>query len=80
MLRSGWARVPQLLSLLSRAREPQLLSPRTTTTKAACLQPVLRGRRRHDSEEPPHRGEEWPPLAAAGEGLRAAAKTQRSQK
>ena len=31
---SNWARVPQLLSLCSRACEPQLLSPRATTTEA----------------------------------------------
>ena len=31
--RSNWARAPQLLSLHSRAREPQLLRPRATTTK-----------------------------------------------
>ena len=29
-----WACVPQLLSLCCRAREPQLLSPRATTTEA----------------------------------------------
>ena len=34
MLRSGWAREPQLLSLRSRACEPQLLSPSATTTEA----------------------------------------------
>ena len=34
MPRSSWARVPQLLSLCSRAREPQLLSPRAATTEA----------------------------------------------
>ena len=31
---SGWARVPQLLSLRSRAHEPQLLSPCVTTAEA----------------------------------------------
>ena len=31
MPRNGWALVPQLLSLRSRAREPQLLSPRVAT-------------------------------------------------
>ena len=31
---SNYARVPQLLSLGSRVREPQLLSPRATTTEA----------------------------------------------
>ena len=34
MLQSNWARLPQLLSLRSRAREPQLLSPSATTTEA----------------------------------------------
>ena len=34
MPRSNKACVPQLLSLCSRAREPQLLSPRATTTEA----------------------------------------------
>ena len=34
MLPGGWARVPQLLSLCSRAHEPQLLSLRATTTEA----------------------------------------------
>ena len=34
MWRSNWARAPQLLSLRSRAREPQLLSPLTATTEA----------------------------------------------
>ena len=33
MLQSNWARAPQLLSLCSRARKPQLLSPRATTTE-----------------------------------------------
>ena len=34
MPQSNWARVPKLLNLRSRAREPQLLSPRATTTEA----------------------------------------------
>ena len=34
MPQSNWARAPQLLSLLSRTCEPQLLSPCTTTTEA----------------------------------------------
>ena len=34
MLQSKWAYAPQLLSLRSRAREPQLMSPRATTTEA----------------------------------------------
>ena len=51
MPRSSWARAPQLLSLRSRAREPQLLRP-------ACLEPVLRNERSHLSEKPAHRNEE----------------------
>ena len=35
VLRSNWARVPQPLSLCSRAREPQLLSPCAVTLKPA---------------------------------------------
>ena len=34
MPRSRWARAPQLLSLRSGAREPQLLSQHATTTEA----------------------------------------------
>ena len=34
MLWSNEVRAPQLLSLCSRAHEPQLLNPRTTTTEA----------------------------------------------
>ena len=34
MPRSNWARAPQLLSLRSRAHEPQLLSPRATSAEA----------------------------------------------
>ena len=37
MPRNNWACVPQLLSLLSGAREPQLLSPHATTTEAHML-------------------------------------------
>ena len=36
MPRSNKARVPQLLNLRSRAHEPQLLSPCTTTTEASA--------------------------------------------
>ena len=52
---------------------PQLLKP-------ACLEPVLRNKRSHRNEKPVHRNEEQPPLAATRESLRAATKTQRSQK
>ena len=54
-------------------REPQLLTP-------ARLEPVLRNTRGRDSERPAHRDEEWPPLAATGEGPRTETKTQHSHK
>ena len=47
MPRSNAARAPQLLSLRSRAREPQLLKP-------AHLEPVLRNKRSHGNEKPAH--------------------------
>ena len=93
--RSNWARAPQLLSLRSRAhepqllspcitatkaREPQLLSPRATITEPARLEPVLRNKRGRDSETPAHRDEEWPPLAATRESPRTETKTQHSHK
>ena len=51
MPRSNWARKPQLLSLCSRAHEPQLLKP-------ACLEPVLRNKRSHHNKKATHRNEE----------------------
>ena len=51
MPRGNWARVPQLLSLRSRAREPQLLKP-------VRLEPVLRNKRSHRNEKPAHHNEE----------------------
>ena len=45
---SNEARVPQLLSLRSTAREPQLLKP-------VRLEPVLHNKRSHRSEKPAHR-------------------------
>ena len=48
---SNEAHVPQLLSLCSRAREPQLLKP-------TRLEPVLRNKRSHRNEKPAHRNEE----------------------
>ncbi|KAJ8796143.1 hypothetical protein J1605_002272 [Eschrichtius robustus] len=45
------AHVPQLLSLRSRASEPQLLKP-------TCLEPVLRNKRSHRNEKPTHHNEE----------------------
>ncbi|KAJ8793713.1 hypothetical protein J1605_003524 [Eschrichtius robustus] len=53
MLQSNWAHAPQLLSL-----QPQLLSPRATTTEAVCLEPVLRNKRSHRNEKPAHHNEE----------------------
>ena len=70
---SNEARAPQLLSLRSRAREPQLLKP-------PCLQPVLHDKRSHRNEKPVHRNKEEPPLTATRESLCAATKTQCSQK
>ena len=58
MTQSNWAHVPQLLSLRSRAREPQLLSPRATTTEACAPRAVLRNKRSHRNEKPAHRNEE----------------------
>ena len=51
MPQSNKAHVPQLLSLCSRAREPQLLKP-------AHLEPVLCNKRSHRNEKPVHRNEE----------------------
>ena len=48
---SNETRAPQLLSLRSRARKPQLLKP-------ACLEPVLLNKRSHCNEKPVHRHEE----------------------
>ena len=47
MLQSNYAHAPQLLSLRSRAREPQLLKP-------AHLEPVLHNKRSHGNEKPAH--------------------------
>ena len=46
--RSKEAPAPQLLSLHSRAREPQLPKP-------VCLEPVLRNKRSHRNEKPVYR-------------------------
>ena len=51
MPRSNKARAPQLLSLCSTAREPQLL-------KLTCVEPVLRNKRIHCNEKPAHCNEE----------------------
>ena len=44
------------------------------------LESVLRSKGSYLSERPAYRGEEWPPLAAAGEGSCTAVETQCSQK
>ena len=55
------------------------LGPWATTTEPACLEPVLRNKRGHDSERPAHCDEELPPLATTGESPRTETKTQHSQ-
>ena len=50
---SNEARAPQLLSLRSGARKPQLRKP-------ACLEPMLCNKRGHHDERPTRRGEGWP--------------------
>ena len=64
---SNWAPAPQLLTLRSGAHEPQALSRCATTAEARA--PGACALR-----------QERPPLPAAGGGLRAAMKTQCSQK
>ena len=61
MPRSNWAYVPQLLSLLSRAREPQLLSLRAATTEAHAPRAVLLNKRSHHDEKPAHHNEKVVP-------------------
>ena len=53
MLRSNEAHAPQLLSLHSRAHEPQLWKP-------ACLEPMLRNKKSHRNEKPAHGNEDSP--------------------
>ena len=61
-------------------RAVEQLGPWATIAEPARLEPVLRNKRGHDGERPAHRDEEWPPLAATGEGPRTETKTQHSQK
>ena len=56
------------------------LGPWATTTEPVRLEPLLLNKKGRDSERPAHRDEEWPPLAAAGEGPRTETKTQHTQK
>ena len=51
MARNSYAHAPQLPSLHSRARKPQLLKP-------ACLEPMLCNKRNHYNEKPAHHNEE----------------------
>ena len=73
-------RAVERLSLCAPNTEPVSHNYVLQLLKPAHLEPVLRNRRGHSSEEPPHRKEEWPPLAATGESPRTATKTQCSQK
>ena len=58
MPQSSWARELQLLSLHSRAREPQLLSPCAATTEAHVPGALLCNKRSHRNEKPSHHNEE----------------------
>ena len=73
MPQSNKPHAPKLLSLRSRAREPQLLKP-------ARLEPVLHNERGHCDEKPAHCNKEQPPPTATRESPHAATKTQRSHK
>ena len=73
MPRSNYAREPQLLSLRSRAYEPQVLKP-------TCLEPMLHNNRSHNNEKPMHHKEEQPLLSAVRQSPHTATKTQHSQK
>ena len=55
------------------AREPQLLSLRIWSLCSATREAAT-------VKRPAHRDEEWPPLAATGEGPRTETKTQHSHK
>ena len=57
------AHVPQLLSLRSRAQEPQVLRHHAAATKACTAQPMLCNKTSHCSEKPSHTNEEWPLLS-----------------
>ena len=56
------------------------LGPWAAAAEPARLEPVLRDGRGRGGERPARRGEEWPPLAAAGESPRTEAKSQHIQK
>ena len=75
-------------SLLSLVKEAQgriphaaeRLGPWATIAEPEHLEPVLHSGRGRDSGRPAHRDEEWPPLAATGEGPCTETKTQDSHK
>ena len=73
MRHNYWACALEPMSHNYWARVPQLLKP-------VHLEPVLHNKRSHCNEKPMHRNKEEPPLAATRESLRAATKTQSSQK
>ena len=61
-------------------RAAERLGPWATIAGPVRLEPVLRNERGRGSERPAHRDEEWPPLAATGEGPSTEARTQHSHK
>ena len=83
MLQSNSACGPQLLSLCSRAWEPQLLSPCTATTEAHMPQNLVFCSQRshhHHHEKPTHRHQRVAPAYCNQRKVHAATKTQHSQK
>ena len=73
----NYVRVPQLLNLCSRARELQLVSPRTTTTEAHVLWGLSTTTREASTTRSPcTTAREWPQL----EEIPAVRQTQHSQK
>ena len=63
-----------------KARVPQLLSPCATTTETRKPRARAPQQEKPRNEKPAHRNKEQPPLATTRESLRAATKTQHSQK
>ena len=51
---------PRAISRCTTTTEPALEGPRAATARLVCLQPVLRNKRSHCSEEPAHHNEEEP--------------------
>ena len=77
---SKWVRVPQLLSLRSRAREPRLLSPHATSIEAHASRARAPQQEKPWQWEAPAPQRRVAPLTATRESPRAAVKTQCSQK